>query len=545
MSKWKALRKRRKGLAGILLIFCVLAAAACYTVFIAPLLEQEKWIYKETAVERGALRVGVTESGSLDYGIKSILYELDLDVSADDEDTDDEDGEEDTSQQKYLKVEEVYVAAGQRIAQGDALLKFTDSSVSDVRRLLNTALVEAQTAYHEAESEYTLALLEAETDYETQKVVQDYADTIYRTSGSMVDNDIAVIQVEIDQRTSNITSLEEKLVEADEDYREALAVYEDAKAVMEMTGTDNTVNFMTIQSQYLSARNQYQSAKTALEKAQEELEENQVQIERLTGELSAVKARRTIDQLGVEQTYQESMISGENAQITYNARAESLKEELQEAEEDKKNAEEQAEAFETFVGEDGILYADGSGIVTEVGYQAGDSLVEAGAVVKYAAPDGMTLSVDVTQEDVVSLAVGDKAEIWFSAYEDTLYEGVILSIDTTATSRESATVSYTVVVGVEGDTELLYGGMTADITFVTEEKEDVLYVSKKAVLDQNGKQYVYIGTPLGGRELQEVETGISNGSYIEIVSGLEEGDTVYIASRVSSESEVKDGSDTL
>jgi HlyD family secretion protein len=155
----------------------------------------------------------------------------------------------------------------------------------------------------------------------------------------------------------------------------------------------------------------------------------------------------------------------------------------------------------------------------------------------------MTISVDVAQEDVVELSVGDSVEIEFTAYEGEIYNGVIYSIDTTATAKNSNTVSYTVLISVEGDTTELYGGMVADITFVTDKKEDVLFVSRKAIVTENGKTYVYRKTSMGGKELAEVETGINNGTSIEILSGLNEGDTIYIASKVSSETEVKSSSE--
>ena len=82
--------------------------------------------------------------------------------------------------------------------------------------------------------------------------------------------------------------------------------------------------------------------------------------------------------------------------------------------------------------------------------------------------------------------------------------------------------SYTVEISVEGALEKLYGGMTADVIFVTEEKADILYVSRKAIVEENGKSYVYRETALGGKELADVETGITNGVDIEILSGLED-----------------------
>lgn len=536
-KKWKAMNRKKKRLAAVITGLCVLVLAAGYTVFIAPLLEQEKWVYIEGTVERGTLTVGVTESGSLEYGVHSIRYDLNLNVGGDE---DEEDDDEEETVQKYLKVEEVYVSPGQRVQEGDALMKFTEDSIRSVRRLLESALADAQVAFNEAESEYNLSVLEAKTDYETSKVNQNYASAIYKAADASVDADVRTMQLQVEQRQANAASLEKKLAQAQEEYADALAAYEDAQETMAITGTDHASNFMTVQTQYLNAQTKYQNAKTSLEQAQNSIAENVQKIAQLKERITSAQAKRAIDKLDVRESYQESLINGDNARITYEAQVENLKEDLEEAREDKKTVEEQLSAFEEFVGTEGILYADGEGIVTEVGYAAGDTLMQPATAVAYAAPADMTIAVDVTQEDVVELEVGDRVEIQFGAYEDTPYQGTILSIDTTATSQDSATISYKVVIGVQGDTQALYGGMTADITFVTEEKEDVLYVSRKAIVEQNGKTYVYVKTLPGGRELVEVQTGIRNGSYIEILSGLDEGDTIYIASKVSSEAEVEE-----
>lgn len=534
----KSLTKKQKKRIVMILALALLVLAACYTVFIAPLLEKEQWIYKEETVERGTLKVGVTESGFLEYGTNAVLYELDLDVSDDDDEDEEEEETEEETVQKYLKIAEMYVAAGQRIAEGDALCRLTEDSVADVRRFLESALVDAQSEYKDAEAEYRLSALEAETEFEISKMEAGYADDIYERADASVDNDIKAMQVEIEQRTADIASLQEKMDDAQEDYNDALEEYEDAKESAEQTGTDHAKNYMTIQDNYLNAQTKYENAKRALKQAQQNLEDNAEEIASLQRAVTAAQARITIDKLDVEATYRESVIVGENAEITYNAQIESLKETLQEAEKEKAKVEEQLAAFETFVGEDGTLYATEAGIVTEVAYDEGDRLINAGLILAYATPGDMTITVDVTQEDVVDLQVGDTVDITFRAYEDTPYIGTIQSIDTTATAQNSNTVSYTVVILVEGDTEALYGGMSADVIFVTEQKEDVLYISGKAIVNENGKTYVYRKNALGNRELAEVETGITNGVDIEIRSGLEEGDTIYLASRVSSEEEV-------
>ncbi|MDR2043833.1 MAG: HlyD family efflux transporter periplasmic adaptor subunit [Clostridium sp.] len=531
--------KKKKRILGASAVFLLLVLAACYTVWIAPLLEKEQWIYKEAVVEKGRFVVGVSESGSLEYGITSVLYDLDLDVS----DEEDEEDDEEEVVQKYLKVEEVYVVPGQRIAQGEALLKMTDTSVSSVRRLLQNALLEAQVAYNEAQAEYELSALEAKNNYEARKIARDYASVLYQTGKTSVDHEIGILDVERNQRTANRASLEEKVTEAREAYEECLSDYEAAKKDMEAAKEGSVAVFMDLQSKYLNTGNQYQNAKAALEQATQALLENEQQIETLNDQIQTAQTRKSLDLLTQELEYQESVLNGKNAQITYEAELESLKAELQEVEDEKTQLEEKLEAFEAFVGETGILYASGSGIVTEVNCKAGDTATSAGVILAYAEPENMTISVNVTQEDVVALSVGDKVEIVFYAYEDVAHEGTIRSIDTTATSEGSVTVSYTVVIQVEGDTGELYGGMTADITFVTQEKEDVVYISRKAILEENDRTYVYVKAASGNRERREVETGISNGVYVEILSGLNEGDTIYIASKVSSTSEVEDQGD--
>ncbi|MDE6364009.1 MAG: efflux RND transporter periplasmic adaptor subunit, partial [Lachnospiraceae bacterium] len=154
-----------------------------------------------------------------------------------------------------------------------------------------------------------------------------------------------------------------------------------------------------------------------------------------------------------------------------------------------------------------------------------------GTLIAFAKADEMTVSVDVSQEDVVSMRVGDTVELRFSAYEGEIYHGVIASITTTATSRNSATISYPVVVAIQGDTSMLYSGMTADVTFVTEETENINYVLRKAVVEENGKSLLYIKSG-EAYALTPVTTGFNNGEYIEVRDGINAGDKYYIRTLV-------------
>ena len=151
--------------------------------------------------------------------------------------------------------------------------------------------------------------------------------------------------------------------------------------------------------------------------------------------------------LAAQQDLKTSTVSGEIADVKYQNSLTSYENALSKAQRELDEASEKLVAFDEFVG-DGTVCVEGSGIITEIGYEKGEYLMNAGTLVSFAKPDEMTVSVDVSQEDVVTLKVGDAVELSVSAYEGEPYHGVIKSITTTATSRSSATISYPIVVSI-------------------------------------------------------------------------------------------------
>ena len=525
-----AKNKKKKRLILILAGLVILVCAACYTVLIKPLLEKEEVVYEEGQVHQGEFVVEVVESGSLEYTIQNITYDVDVNV-ADNEEEDEEDEEEDDDElvQKYLEIEEVFVASGMPVKAGDALLKFSEDSVDAVRKLLQAALVNAQADYNEAEIEYKLAVLEAESSYEMQKINGKYVDGIYKDSKSQIDNNITSMELEIQTLSGKTASLQEAVDEAQENYNEAKASYETIydNYMMYYNNIDNIVSTMDAQNGYLNEKNTYERAESSLEKAKENLQSNQEKIEDLEQEIALAKAKSVIQKLETEQSYYENKISADNAEYSLNATLEGLVEDLNEAEEEKETFEKKLADFEKLVGENGTLYASEDGLITAVSYDAGDTLEQVGNLFSYATEETLHITVDVTQEDIVTLTVGDEVRVTFSAYEEP-FVGFIESINTTATSAETPTVSYQVDIRVIGSLDQLFGGMSANVAFVTAKKNDAVYVERKAIVEENGKEYVYVKDGLMGKVLTEVETGLRNESYVEILSGLSALDTVYV-----------------
>jgi len=86
-------------------------------------------------------------------------------------------------------------------------------------------------------------------------------------------------------------------------------------------------------------------------------------------------------------------------------------------------------------------------------------------------------------------------------------------------------VYYETTIDFEGGPEGIRRGMTADIIIETAKKENVLIVSKRAVEDINGKKIVKVYKK-GALEEREITVGLKGDEYLEVLSGLKEGDQV-------------------
>jgi HlyD family secretion protein len=514
----------------VAVILILIIAAAYYTLFIKPNLNTETIIYKENTAQYGLLQSGVTESGSVEFGLTTQLY--DLDISTDDEDDDDDD---DDDEEHYLKIEEVYVAVGQRIEKGDAIYKFTESSINDVRKTLTYAQTEAKIALSEAQTNYNVGVIQAGLSYDETMLDTSLAASTYNNTIARLYNDMAVKSLSIQQLLAKI--YKQQLALVDDDYREQKAdiieAYEDAIDALEDASDSAFTNRIDAFSNFRNARDSYEKFFEQFDASNDSIDDMVEQVYEIQKEIDYDEQLLEKELLSAQQDYDMSNVSGSIADTKYSDSLTSYETALSKAQDDLDEATEKLEAFNEFVG-DGIVYAEDAGLVTQVGYDVDDYLVMSGVLISYATSDAMTISVDVSQEDVVTMKVGDSVDIVFSAYEDEQYKGIIQSITTTSTSRSSATVSYPVVISIQGDTSKLYSGMTADVTFVTDESKECVYISRKAIVEDNGKQYVYKKSG-DSYVLSPVETGFTNGANIEIVSGIDEGESYYIASVAVSE----------
>ena len=153
---------------------------------------------------------------------------------------------------------------------------------------------------------------------------------------------------------------------------------------------------------------------------------------------------------------------------------------------------------------------------------------EDGTTISICPTDTMSVEFNVDETDVGALAVGQEAKVTVSALGDDTYDAKITDLDTVGTTSDGVT-TYTATLTLDKVKGMLEG-MSASAVIIIEGKENTLLVPVDAVNKTSSTAYVYTtydesSGELGG--LVEVVSGLSNDEYIEISSGLSEGDTVY------------------
>ena len=138
----------------------------------------------------------------------------------------------------------------------------------------------------------------------------------------------------------------------------------------------------------------------------------------------------------------------------------------------------------------------------------------------------MTLSID--ESEIGSVKVGQTAEVTINANEDTTYTGTITKINEIGTYSSSGS-SFTATMSIENDGNIKIG-MSASCTITLEEATDVIAVPIEAVQTKDSQKYVIVVNSDGSTSEVNVETGISDDSYVEITSGLSGGETIQMTS---------------
>ncbi|GLB50663.1 efflux RND transporter periplasmic adaptor subunit [Neptunitalea lumnitzerae] len=212
------------------------------------------------------------------------------------------------------------------------------------------------------------------------------------------------------------------------------------------------------------------------------------------------------------------------------------------------------------------IYAPVSGTISKLDVEVGERVLGtqqmAGTeILRVANLNNMEVEVDVNENDIVKIVVGDSAIVEVDAYLKKEFKGIVTEIANTSNETTSAdqVTNFKVKVRIleESYKDLLEGkpehyspfrpGMTATVDIITQKKTGIVGVPISAVVmktdttstkkdvfevakpDTTGERFECVFVKKGDEaKLKVVKTGIQDDTNIEVVSGLEEGEEVIV-----------------
>lgn len=181
-----------------------------------------------------------------------------------------------------------------------------------------------------------------------------------------------------------------------------------------------------------------------------------------------------------------------------------------------------SEAKENYEKAQAGVAIDFNGIVSEVEVVKGQTVTQGTPLFTVKSLEKVKATISVSKYALEKIAIGQKAVITINGKE---YEGTLSAINKIAVENQSGTPLVTVDIHIENPDSNIFIGVEAKVSLETAKKEQVLLVPLECVNSDTKGDFCWIVVD-GKASRKEVETGISDDTYTEIVSGLSEGDMV-------------------
>jgi RND family efflux transporter MFP subunit len=302
-----------------------------------------------------------------------------------------------------------------------------------------------------------------------------------------------------------------------------------------------TAEYNNYSSAYSSFRNTFSdkysgttdSAKKSLDDKAESLKSSVG-----TDQYNLQKAQKSaeITAADAQQTEETDLNTAANAENAYRLAVDQLNEAVTVAQSSCDKLQRQMDEINGALSNNGVISSPCDGVVASISVQGGESVTANNAILTISGDDSISVAVSVSEDDIPNVSVGQEASISLSAYDGRTLGAAVDSITAEPARSGSSSVTYTVVVKSTekvSDVGTVYDGMSADATMIQHAVKKVLHVSNRAVTFQDGVSSVLIKNSDGSTSKQTVKTGFSDGTNVEIISGLRKGETVLAESAVS------------
>jgi RND family efflux transporter MFP subunit len=174
--------------------------------------------------------------------------------------------------------------------------------------------------------------------------------------------------------------------------------------------------------------------------------------------------------------------------------------------------------------EDLVITAPFDGVILDVAIHVGETVSEGSNVLQMADPQALEVLVSIVEEDYPLVVVGQPVELYFDAAPELEFTGKVERI--IPKRIEGSLPKYQVDISIDNIPETVVEGMTADAAIILEKQNYVLRLPRALVQansDGTATVSVWMGTYAEERDLT---VGLRGDMFVEILSGLEEGEQV-------------------
>lgn len=135
----------------------------------------------------------------------------------------------------------------------------------------------------------------------------------------------------------------------------------------------------------------------------------------------------------------------------------------------------------------------------------------------------MKVTVQVGEKDIAKIAVGQSANVTYPAFPDIVSQGTVTAIASVANSDSNysgGSVTFNVDILIDAPDSRLKPGMTAEVSVVTEQLDNVVMVPTMALMTEDGENYyVNVATDAEGKETRRVKVTVVTQNDNEAVVG--------------------------
>lgn len=182
------------------------------------------------------------------------------------------------------------------------------------------------------------------------------------------------------------------------------------------------------------------------------------------------------------------------------------------------------------------------GIVQNISFTEGEYLSPGISAVTVFSNE-LEVKTNIEESDISKIKTGQKTEITFDAFPDEVFAGEVKEISRVSNNL-AGVITFPVTIEITDEKkDLLMHGISANVTIFIKEKSDILVVPSISIFEENGKSFVYLYDPSlkEGFTIKEVKTGVSDFENTEIVSGLSEGEEIFLVKPESERTNIFSG----